>query len=72
MFKTSKLVISPRVRKSPYFDSTIKYGAQAFTVYNHMYLPIAFEGPEEDYKKLLKLEKNNLLNKDLIKTQYSS
>ena len=53
MFKTSKLVISPRVRKSPYFDSTIKYGAQAFTVYNHMYLPIAFEGPEEDYKKLL-------------------
>ena len=53
MFKTSKLVISPRVRKSPYFDSTIKYGAQAFTVYNHMYLPIAFEGPEQDYKKLL-------------------
>ena len=53
MFKTSKLVISPRVRKSPYFDSTMKYGAEAFTVYNHMYLPIAFEGPEEDYKKLL-------------------
>ena len=53
MFKTSKLVFSPRVRKSPYFDSTMKYGAQAFTVYNHMYLPIAFEGPEEDYKKLL-------------------
>ena len=53
MFKTSKLVISPRVRKSPYFDSTMKYGAQAFTVYNHMYLPIAFEGPEEDYKNLL-------------------
>ena len=53
MFKTTKLVISPRVRKSPYFDSTIKYGAQAFTVYNHMYLPIAFEGAEEDYKKLL-------------------
>ena len=29
-----------------------------------------FDG--KDYKKLLKLEKNNLLNKDLIKTQYSS
>ena len=26
----------------------------------------------KDYKNLLKLEKNNLLNKDLIKTQYSS
>ena len=29
-----------------------------------------FDG--KDYKKLLKLEKNNLLNKELIKTQYSS
>ena len=28
MFKTSKVVFSPRVRKTPYFDSTIKYGAQ--------------------------------------------
>ena len=25
---------------------------------------------DKDYKKLIKLEKNNLLNKDLIKTQY--
>ena len=53
MYKTSKIVFSPRVRKSPYFDSTIKYGAQAFTVYNHMYLPIAFEGTLEDYKKVI-------------------
>ena len=29
-----------------------------------------FDG--KDYKKLLNLKKNNLLNKDLIKTQYSS
>ena len=29
-----------------------------------------FDG--KDYKKLLKLKKNNLLNKELIKTQYSS
>ena len=29
-----------------------------------------FDG--KDYKKLLKLEKKNLLNKELIKTQYSS
>ena len=54
MYQTSKIVISPRVRKSPYFDSTMKYGATAFTVYNHMYLPIVFEGPEEDYENLLK------------------
>ena len=53
MFKTSKVVFSPRVRKTPYFDSTIKYGAQSFSVYNHMYMPVSYEGPVEDYKKLL-------------------
>jgi len=41
------------VRKSPYFNSTIKYGAQAFSVYNHMYMPISFEGTVEDYRNLL-------------------
>jgi len=53
MYKTSTIVFSPRVRKSPYFDSTMKYGAQAFSVYNHMYMPISFEGTVEDYKNLL-------------------
>jgi len=53
MYKTSKVVFSPRVRKSPYFESTMKYGAQSFSIYNHMYMPISFEGPVEDYKNLL-------------------
>ena len=53
MYKTSKVVFSPRVRKSPYFNSTMKYGAQAFSVYNHMYMPISFEGTVEDYNNLL-------------------
>jgi len=53
MYKTSKIAFSPRVRKSPYFNSTLKYGAQAFSVYNHMYMPISFDGAIEDYKKLL-------------------
>ena len=53
MYKTSKLVFSPRVRKSPYFNSTIKYGAQAFSVYNHMYMPVSYDGPIEDYNNLL-------------------
>ena len=53
MYKTSKVVFSPRVRKSPYFNSTVKYGAQAFSVYNHMYMPISYEGTVEDYKNLL-------------------
>jgi glycine cleavage system aminomethyltransferase T len=53
MYKTTKLVFSPRVRKSPYFNSTLKYGAKAFSVYNHMYMPVSYDGPAEDYKKLL-------------------
>ena len=53
MYKTSTIVFSPRIRKSPYFDSTMKYGAQAFSVYNHMYMPVSFSGTVEDYKKLL-------------------
>ena len=54
MYNTSKVVFSPRVRKSPFFLSTLKYGAKAFTVYNHMYLPISFEGTIPDYNNLLK------------------
>ena len=53
MYKTSKIAFSPRARKSPYFNSTMKYGAQAFSVYNHMYMPISFDGAVEDYKNLL-------------------
>jgi len=54
MYNTSKVVFSPRVRKSPFFLSTMKYGAKAFTVYNHMYLPISFEGTIPDYNNLIK------------------
>ena len=53
MYKTSQVVFSPRVRKSPYFNSTLKYGAQAFSVYNHMYMPASYQGATEDYKNLL-------------------
>ena len=33
------LSIGPRVHKSPFFDATLRYGATAFTVYNHTFLP---------------------------------
>ena len=39
--------IGSRIRKSPYFDSTIKYGVTGFTIYNRMYLPTAFSNPNE-------------------------
>ena len=44
------LVFGPRVRKSPYHEATLRHGASAFTVYNHMYLPMAYsEEPGRDY-----------------------
>ena len=54
---TSKLPlligIGSRIRKSPYYDSTLKYGVTGFTVYNKMYLPTGFSGPEKEYHSLV-------------------
>jgi aminomethyltransferase len=55
MFLKSPLLIGigTRVRKSPYFDSTIKYGVKGFTIYNKMYLPTGFSSPTEEYLSLV-------------------
>ena len=45
--------IGTRIRKSPYFDSTIKYGVKGFTIYNKMYLPAGFSSPTEEYLSLV-------------------
>jgi len=45
--------IGPRVRKSPYFDATRRYGAKAFTVYNHMYMPTGYTDPVTEYWSLV-------------------
>ena len=45
--------INPRVRKSPYFDATIRYGARAFTVYNHMYMPTSYGDTVDEYWHLV-------------------
>ena len=42
-----------RLRRSPYFDATQRYGPRGFTVYNHMLLPIAFDDLEKEYWTLL-------------------
>ncbi len=41
-----------RLRHSPFFAATQRYGARAYTVYNHMLFPIAFAEPEEEYRSL--------------------
>ena len=43
-----------QIRKSPYFDSTVKWGATGFSVYNHMYIPRDFGDPEQNFWNLIK------------------
>lgn len=53
-FKNKPLIgIGTRIRKSPYFDSNIKYGVKGFTIYNKMYLPTGFDDPEKEYESLI-------------------
>ena len=42
-----------QIRKSPYFDSTVKWGATEFSVYNHMYIPRDFGSPEQNFWNLI-------------------
>jgi aminomethyltransferase len=45
--------IGARVRKSPYFDATLRAGASAFTVYNHTYMPTMYTDPVTEYWSLV-------------------
>ena len=42
-----------QIRKSPYFDSTVKWGATGFSVYNHMYIHSDFGDPEQNFWNLI-------------------
>ncbi|MDC3155061.1 glycine cleavage system protein T, partial [Pelagibacteraceae bacterium] len=47
------IIYTPRVRKSPFFEETIKYGATNFTTYNHMTMPVGYTSPEQEYQSLI-------------------
>ena len=42
-----------QIRKSPYFDATVRWGATGFSVYNHMYIPRDFGNPEQNFWNLV-------------------
>ena len=42
-----------QIRKSPYFEATIRWGAKGYSVYNHMYIPRDFGNPEENFWNLV-------------------
>ena len=42
-----------QIRKSPFFDATVRWGATGFSVYNHMYIPRDFGDPEKNFWNLV-------------------
>ena len=45
---------SPRVRRSPYFEATVRHGATQFSVYNGMYLPMGYADGETEFWSLVR------------------
>ena len=42
------------MRKSPFYDATRRWGCNAFSVYNHMYMPLYYTDPTTDFWNLVK------------------
>ena len=42
-----------RLRRSPYFEATLRAGCRSYTVYNHMFLPTRYDDLHAEYEKLL-------------------
>ena len=42
-----------QIRRSPFFQSTLDWGAKDFSVYNHMYIPRDYGNPEENFWNLV-------------------
>jgi aminomethyltransferase len=53
MSQSSNFGFGTQIRKSPYFDATVRWGAQGFSVYNHMYIPRDFGDPEQNFWNLV-------------------
>lgn len=51
--KSFGIAIGPRIRKSPFFNSTVKAGVSHFTTYNHMYMPVSYGDLAAEYDRLI-------------------
>lgn len=52
-FDISTIARGARIRRSPYFEATQRYGCKSYTVYNHMYLPNHYDDPVKEYWRLI-------------------
>ena len=48
-----KFSFGTQVRKSPFSDAALRWGAQGFSVYNHMYIPRDFGDPVQNFWNLV-------------------
>lgn len=53
MHNSDEFGFGTQIRKSPYFEATVKWGASGFSVYNHMYIPRDFGDPEQNFWNLI-------------------
>ena len=53
MSKLNNFGFGTQIRKSPFFDATVRWGAKDFSVYNHMYIPRDFGDPEQNFWNLI-------------------
>ena len=49
----SEISFGTRIRKSPFFESTMKWGCKGFTIYNKMYMPTYYKSFVDDYWSLV-------------------
>ena len=47
-----ELAFAPRLKRSPFYDATLRWGAIAWTVYNHWLLPAHYGDPAAEYRAL--------------------
>ena len=53
MTKLKDFGFGTQIRKSPFFNATVRWGAKDFSVYNHMYIPRDFGDPEQNFWNLI-------------------
>ncbi|SEO16674.1 aminomethyltransferase [Salinihabitans flavidus] len=53
MTQSPDIGFGTQIRRSPYFDATVRWGARGFSVYNHMYIPRDFGDPVQNFWNLV-------------------
>lgn len=53
VFDISLIARGARLRRSPFFEMTQRYGCKSYTVYNHMLLPSCYDDPVKEYWKVI-------------------